>query len=104
MIYSYQEKNKFKHLLLDPRHHAIYRMEKRSAYRERLQWVKENIGKHNRDWTVSAGLICDGKKVYGTLNPYINRKGHVVWNGSVYVIQWCFLREEDALAFKLQWS
>ncbi len=104
MIYSYQEKNKFKHLLLDPRHHAVYRIEKRFDYQERLQWIKEHIGKHNRDWTVNSGLIRNGKKVYHTHFSYIERKDYGIWDRSILVVQWCFLKEEDALAFKLIWS
>ncbi len=101
MIYSYQSKNTFKHLLLDPafglhqRHPSTF-----LRYHEQVQWVKEIIGKRNIKWTITYGYLCNGKKVYDREVPT-----HNLWRAREidHVLQWCFYDKADAMAFKLRW-
>jgi len=102
MIYSYQPKNKFEHLLLDP---AFGLQQPRpstfSRYHEQVQWIKETIGKRNITWTITYGYLYDGKKVYNK-DISMDRLWHE--RKIDHVLQWCFYNKADAMAFKLVWS
>ncbi len=98
MIYSYQQKNKFSHLLLDldgDYYHQNY--EEIDRYEEKLQWVKDNIGEHNIKWAVNYGYLHNGQKIYS--KDYSREQSAF----AKYVRQWCFLEKADAMAFKVVW-
>ena len=102
MIYSYQQKNKLKHLLLD---NDIVRAKNGypatiQRYQEQRNWIKENIGGHNLYWAVNYGFIHNGQKVYQ--KDFDSQKFRKTMK-TKYVVQWCFENKIDAMAFRLRW-
>lgn len=105
MIYSYQQNNKFGHLLLDtkmPRSANLY-FSKIQSYVEQIQWIRENIGRHNVKWSVNYGYVYCGKKIYQKNFKGKKRRNGWIWTNSRYVLQWCFQDKDDAMAFMLRW-
>jgi len=100
MIYSYQQKNKFPHLLLESESDYYYHDHgKIMRYEEKAQWMRDNIGKHNIKWTINYGYLYNGQKIY--MNDF--RRNSTRTYTDKYVRQWCFLEKADAVAFKLMW-
>lgn len=105
MIYSYQQKNKFQHLLLD---NDIDRAKNgypstTQRYQEQLKWCKENIGLHNLEWTVNYGYVYQGRKIYEKNFNVKKHRQNMTMGRTKYVVQWCFEDKTDAMAFRLRW-
>lgn len=99
MIYSYQKKNKFKHLLLD----LNLSFSGGPGYEDRKKWLRKNIGCGNKKWIVNYGYHIDGKKVYQRNFNMKNGGRQKFYEEVSYVIQWSFQDKDDALAFILVW-
>lgn len=100
MIYSYQKKNKFKHLLIDLK----INFTGDPLYEARKKWLEENIGTYNKNWIVNYGYYINGKKVYQRDYNLSGAARTKFYKKVSYVIQWSFENKSDALAFKLVWS
>ncbi len=100
MIYSYQQKNKFSHLLLDDDSSIWTLSEGFGAYLDdRRAWLKENFGRFNDRWTQTSGILCGGEKFY-----WVDVKSDTLHSHLKSATQWGFKTKEDALAFKLAWT
>lgn len=98
MIYSYQPKNKFAHLLLDEWFSEQYK-----TVQKQFDWLKENFGLYGDTWIRTHALICDGKKIYWrkALKYAVDYEDRDKIRSA---IQWGFKTKEDAMAFKLVWT
>lgn len=100
MIYSYQSKNKFCHLLLDDDVQTWASNGGIGKYlNERRAWLKENFGQFNDRWTQTTGTLCGNEKFYWS-DLSSETHDHQIKSAT----QWGFKTEEDALAFKLAWT
>lgn len=104
MIYSHKTNLKFKHLLLDNRFpykgHYANDIGFKAYKKERIEWIRENIGMHNVAWSINFGFIHKRKKAYAKdiSKPLYRGMDHE------YVPQWCFLNLDDAFIFRMRWS
>ncbi len=101
MIYCYQSRNKFAHLLLDPDDFSLWSAtEGFGEYLdERRAWLKENFGRFNDRWIQTTGTLLGNEKFY-----WADVKSDTLDSHLKSATQWGFKTKEDAFAFKLAWT
>lgn len=94
-MYYYEPRNKFPHLVLIEEHSDW--SEEDQINDERLCWLRENIGKHGKDWSTVRAHSYNGKKFYWTGNTLTGNQRMKVKLSK----QFGFKDKETAMRFKL---
>lgn len=92
MPYHHEQKNKYPHI--------VY-FTKLNPYRDISinQWLSENLGPYNKNWTSQQVVLYNGEKVTWSKIHKLN-----LYNKIKQGKQYSFLTKNDAMNFRLNWD
>lgn len=97
IMYHYEANNKFPHLILIP----IDMDYTRTRHKERIAWLKENVGAIRTDWVTTSAGIYRGQKLYWNDHRYVPIQE--IYREMIHAHQYAFKDTDSAMRFKLMW-
>jgi hypothetical protein len=107
IVYEYNYKNKFPHMVLVERPKYSYHWTKiqtaevRQLNVDKQVWLLENCGQHNVDWTKTCASIYNGKKLYWEYGNYLKYEEKQKIQAAT---QYGFKSKDHAMHFMLRFS